>query len=211
GSHAAHLGEGLQNRQISRVLDCTGSLDLSVDVDSIGERNHDRIPGLELGILAHIASLDQAVEVDRNTLVATKDESLLGVGVRRYASREGDRLQEGELAGQLHEPGLPETADEIHRPAPNLLHDHGDDRPPHSLLVHVGEMILQLLDALARYADFTHEGQGRTPIGSHEYGLVQILVAPDLDLEDVFGPDDVVLVGRLGWGGLSESGRYSHD
>ncbi len=110
----------------------------------------------------------------------------------------------------MHDSGLAEASDEIHGPAPNLLHDDGDDRALDGLLVDVGEMVLQLLNTLARHADLADERQRGATVGSHENGLVEILVAPDLDLENVLRADDVVLVRLLGRGGLCESGRCDH-
>src|SRR6266446_1597106 len=205
GSQSTDLGQGLQNCQILRILNRSWGLHLTVHVDRISQRYDDRIARLELGILAQIPPLDETVEVDRDPLVPTEEKALLGVRVRDDASHDGDRLQQRELSRELHHARFAKTSDEVNGPALDLLDHDRDHRALDGLLVDVGEVVLELLHRLAGDADLPDQREGGAAVGPHKHHLVEILVTPDLDLEDVLGTDDVVLVL------LDRAWRLRHD
>ena len=59
------------------------------------------------------------------------------------------------------------------------------------------ENVLELLHRLAAGLDLADQGKGDLAVGPDEDDLVQVLVVPDLDLEDIRRADHVGLVGAL--------------
>src|SRR5262245_40743241 len=59
------------------------SINLSVDIDGVGEWRDHGIAGLELDILANVALLEEPREVDVHTSVASEDEAVVPIRRRQ--------------------------------------------------------------------------------------------------------------------------------
>src|ERR1700730_4693927 len=186
-------GDGPDHGQVLRILDRSRRLDLPLQIDEIGQGRHDRVAGLELDILSQVALLRQLGEVDWDLLVLPEHEAPLRIGARRDSPHQRYRLEEGQIPCELHGAGLAEAAHKVNGPALDFLDDNGDGGALDRLGIDGGQVILELLHGLARCLDLAHEGERRLSVRSHEDDLVQILVVPDLHLEDAFRTDDEVL------------------
>src|SRR5207249_9397949 len=105
-----------------------------------------------------------------------------------------DRLEQRQAAGQLLDGRLGEAADEVHGAALDLLDDDGDVGSLHGGGVKLGQGLLEPPHRLAACRNLADQREGDLAVGPDEHDLVQVLVVPYLDLENVRGPDHVRLV-----------------
>src|SRR5262249_16944225 len=133
-------------------------------------------------------------EVDGNQLVLPKDEALFGIRGWKDSSHHADGLEEGQIPHELDRSCLAEAAHEVDGTALDVANGDGDRRSLHCLRVHGRQIILKLLNRLACRLNLPDQGERGLAVGSHENALVEILVVPDLDLEDILWANDVVLL-----------------
>src|SRR4030095_16109077 len=97
--------------QILGELDLTWRFDLAVDVHEGGVWHNDRVPGLELEVLAGVRLPER--EVDRDLLLPTPHVRRLGIGRRQRASHCAEGLQDRQFLRQLQGARSGDTAREV--------------------------------------------------------------------------------------------------
>lgn len=203
---APGLGDGLKQGDLAPLADedVAGTLHLSedVDVDALGHRYIDDVPGFEFHIELGGALHHQAVEIDDLRLV---------LSVRSFADQDhpvrvlpgdqslrlGDDFQQGRLPHHLVVPRLLDRADDRDHLALILLDEDGHLRVAQVLLFKLGhQMGLDLGSGLACDHHLADEGQGDFAVLPHPHGGVELRHIEDADGEQVFGADAVLVVTR---------------
>src|SRR5712692_3252879 len=163
-SEASRLGDGSDKGQILRVLDRAGRSDLALHEHEVAEWRHDRVSRLKLDVLSQVPPLHELGEIDGDLFVLSQHEPFFRIGGRRDSPDQGHRLENRQLARQLHHAWLPEPAYEVHRPALDLADDDGDRGALDRLRIDGGEVVLELLHALARRLNLTDQGERGLPV-----------------------------------------------